>query len=106
MAGTGQAPMFQPIGGIDNFPKGFQRALGDKIALGAEVQSIQQSRATCKVVCKNLKTGQIQEITADYVVSCLPLTVLSTTGRQPLRRDDGRGEGHAATARARRWGCR
>ncbi len=26
MDGTGQAPMFQPIGGIDNFPKGFRRS--------------------------------------------------------------------------------
>ena len=33
MDGTGQAPMFQPVGGIDNFPKGFQRKLGDKITL-------------------------------------------------------------------------
>lgn len=78
MAGTGQAPMFQPIGGIDNFPKGFQRALGDKIQLRMEVQSIAQSDTDVKVAVKNLMTGQVQELTADYCISCLPLTVLST----------------------------
>ncbi|MGE3844663.1 MAG: flavin monoamine oxidase family protein, partial [Vicinamibacterales bacterium] len=40
--GTGQAPMFQPIGGMDQFPKGFQRKLGDTITLGAEIVSIHQ----------------------------------------------------------------
>jgi monoamine oxidase len=77
MDGTGQAPMFQPIGGIDNFPKGFQRALGDKITLGLEVQSIHQTETDVKVVVKNAKTGAKQELTADYCISCLPLTVLS-----------------------------
>ncbi|MGE3957788.1 MAG: flavin monoamine oxidase family protein [Vicinamibacterales bacterium] len=77
MSGTGQAPMFQPIGGIDNFPKGFQRALGDKIQLRMEVQSIKQSATDVKVMVKNLKTGQISELVADYCISCLPLTVLA-----------------------------
>ena len=77
MSGTGQAPMFQPIGGIDNFPKGFQRALGDTIALRTEVQSVTQSEHDVTVVVKNLKTGAVQELTADYCMSCLPLTVLA-----------------------------
>jgi len=77
MDGTGQAPMFQPIGGIDNFPKGFQRALGDKITLGTEVLSIRQTDDSVKIACKNTKTGATQEVIADYVVSCLPLTILS-----------------------------
>lgn len=77
MAGTGQAPMFQPIGGIDNFPKGFQRALGEKIQLRMEVQSVKQSDTGVAVVVKHLKSGQVQTLNADYCVSCLPLTVLS-----------------------------
>lgn len=78
MAGTGQAPMFQPVGGIDNFPKALGRALGDKIQLRTEVQSVKQSDTDVKVVVKNLKTGQVQTLVADYCISCLPLTVLST----------------------------
>lgn len=77
MDGTGQAPMFQPIGGIDNFPKGFQKKLGDKISLQTEVMSIHQTPDSVKVVVKDLKTGTKTELMADYIVSCLPLTVLS-----------------------------
>ena len=74
--GTGQAPMFQPIGGIDQFPKGFQRKLGDTITLGAEIVSIRQTTSEVKVAYKNVRTGAIKEVTADYCVSCLPFTIL------------------------------
>jgi len=78
MDGTGQAPMFQPIGGIDNFPKGFQRALGDKITLGLEVMQVKQTDTDVRVVVRNTKTGVKQELSADYCISCLPLTIVST----------------------------
>ena len=74
--GTGMAPMFQPVGGMDQFPKGFQRKLGDTITLGAEIVSIRQNAGDVKVVYKNVKTGAMTEIAADYCVSCLPLTIL------------------------------
>jgi monoamine oxidase len=74
--GTGQAPMFQPVGGMDQFPKGFQRKLGDKITFGAEIVSIRQTNDNVKVAYKNTKTGKTTEVTADYCVSCLPLTIL------------------------------
>ena len=72
----GMAPMFQPVGGMDQFPKGFQRKLGDKITFGAEIVSIHQTDDGVKVVYKNVKTGAMTEVTADYCVSCLPLTIL------------------------------
>jgi monoamine oxidase len=75
--GTGQAPMFQPVGGMDQFPKGFQRKLGEKITVGAEITSIRQTNANVKVAYKNTKSGAMKEVTADYCVSCLPLTILS-----------------------------
>jgi monoamine oxidase len=74
--GTGQAPMFQPVGGMDQFPKAFQRKLGDVITFGAEVVSIRQTDAGVAVVYKNVKTGATRQVTADYCVSCLPLAVL------------------------------
>ena len=74
--GTGQAPMFQPVGGMDQFPKGFQRKLGDRITFGAEVTSIRQGADNVRVAYKNVKTGGMTEVTADYCVSCLPLTIL------------------------------
>jgi monoamine oxidase len=74
--GTGQAPMFQPVGGMDQFPKGFQRKLGDTITLNAEIVSIRQTADDVRVAWKNTKTGMMTEVTADYCVSCLPLTIL------------------------------
>jgi monoamine oxidase len=76
LEGTGMAPMFQPVGGMDQFPKGFQRKLGDKITHGAEIVSIRQGTSDVKVAYRNVKTGAMTEITADYCVSCLPLTIL------------------------------
>ena len=75
--GTGQAPMFQPVGGMDQFPKGFARKLGDKITHGVEVVSIHQTPDHVNVAYKNTKTGAMKAVTADYCVSCLPLTILS-----------------------------
>jgi monoamine oxidase len=74
--GTGMAPMFQPVGGMDQIPKAFQRKIGDKITFGAEIASIHQSNEGVKVVYKNLKSGATTQVTADYCVSCLPLSIL------------------------------
>jgi monoamine oxidase len=77
MGGTGEAPMFQPIGGMDQFPKGFQRALGDMIHLNMEIVSVHQTPDSVKVVYTDKKAGKQHEATADFVVSCLPLTIVS-----------------------------
>jgi len=76
--GTGQAPMFQPVGGMDQFPKGFQRKLGNAITFDSEIVSIRQSDTDVKVAYRNTKTGARTEVAADYCVSCLPLTILRT----------------------------
>src|SRR6516162_5073419 len=76
VAGTMVMPMFQPVGGMDQFPKGFQRKIGDKITFGAEIVSIHQANDNVQVVYKNVKTGAMKTVTADYCVSCLPLTIL------------------------------
>jgi monoamine oxidase len=78
MGGTGQAPMFQPIGGMDQFPKAFQKPLGNRLTLGAEVRSIHQTADAVKVVYAETKNGQKHEITADYCISCMPNSVLAT----------------------------
>jgi monoamine oxidase len=76
--GTGIAvtPMFQPVGGMDQIPKGFQRKIGDRITLGAEIVSVHQSNDGVQIVYENLKTGAMRQVTADYCVSCLPLSIL------------------------------
>ena len=76
-AGTGgPAPVFQPVGGMMEIPLAFQRVMGDRITLGAEVQSIRQTADGVRVVHRNTGTGQEREETADYCVCCLPMAVL------------------------------
>jgi monoamine oxidase len=76
--GTAAAPIFQPVGGMDQFPKGFQRAIGpNKITFNAEVQSVHQDDQGVKIVYLDTKSGKKTEVSADYVVVCMPLNVLS-----------------------------
>jgi monoamine oxidase len=76
--GTTAAPMFQPVGGMDQFPKGFERAIGaNRITFNADVQSVHQSDRDVKVVYTDTTNARNRELTADFVVACLPLTVLS-----------------------------
>ncbi len=72
----GPDPVFQPIGGMQQIPFAFHRAIGDKISLGSEVRSITQTEDAVRVVYRDTKTGQEHEETADYCVCCLPMSVL------------------------------
>jgi monoamine oxidase len=76
--GTAAAPMFHPVGGMDQFARGFQRAIGsNRITFNAEVQSVHQNDAGVKVVYLDTKSGEKTEITADYAIACMPLSVLA-----------------------------
>ncbi|MEE2638358.1 MAG: FAD-dependent oxidoreductase [Acidobacteriota bacterium] len=76
-AGTGgPAPVFQPIGGMMEIPLAFQRALGDRVTLQTEVQSIHQTPDGVRVQCRHTRTGAEREEVADYCVCCLPMAVL------------------------------
>ena len=77
LEGTTAAPMFQPIGGMDQIAKGFQRAMDAKrITFGAEVQSVIQDANGVKVAYMDTKSGKKHEVNADYVVVCLPLNLV------------------------------
>ena len=76
-AGTGGPhPVFQPIGGMQQIPLAFQRAMGDKITLQAEVQSIHQTEDAVRVVYRDTRTGREHEEIGDYCVCCLPMSIL------------------------------
>ena len=76
--GTQAAPMFHPVGGMDQIAVGFQRAMGTgRITLNAEVQSVHQDDRGVKVVYANTKSGAKTEAAADYVVVCMPFSVLA-----------------------------
>jgi monoamine oxidase len=76
--GTAAAPMFHPIGGMDQIPKAFARAIGpNRITFNAEVQSVRQDDRAATVAYRDTKTGHAHALTADYVVICLPMSILA-----------------------------
>lgn len=76
--GTTAAPMFQPVGGMDQIAKGFQRAIGPKrLTFHADIQSVHQSDTGVKVVYLDTKSGKKVETSADYVVVSMPLNIVA-----------------------------
>ena len=76
--GTAAAPMFHPIGGMDQIPKAFARAIGpSRITFNAEVQSVRQDDRAARVAYRDTKTGRRRALAADYVVICLPMSILA-----------------------------
>jgi monoamine oxidase len=76
--GTQAAPIFQPIGGMDQFPLALQRAVGaQRVTLGAEVLSVRQSEGGVKVAYRDSKTGRTAALDTDYVALCLPMPILA-----------------------------
>ena len=71
-------PMFQPIGGMDQIAKGFQRAMDPKrIAFNAEVQKVVQSDSGVTVTYLDTKKNKVTQADADYVVLCMPLNLVA-----------------------------
>jgi monoamine oxidase len=63
---------------MDQIPKAFARAIGpSRITFNAEVQSVRQDDRAAKVTCRDTKTRRTQVLTADYVVICLPLSIVA-----------------------------
>jgi monoamine oxidase len=76
--GTQAAPIFQPVGGMQEFPKGLARAIGaQKISMGMEVLSVRQDANGVKVACLETKSGKKSELTADFVALCLPMPIIA-----------------------------
>ena len=76
--GTTAAPMFQPVGGMDQIAKGFQRAMDPKrLTFNAEVQKVVQGDRGVKVTYLDTKKNKITEADADYVVLCMPLNLVA-----------------------------
>jgi monoamine oxidase len=76
--GIAAAPMFHPVGGMDQFAKAFERAIGsNRIVFNAEVRSVHQTESGVSVEYVDMKTGTPKKTSADFVVVCVPLPVLS-----------------------------
>ena len=73
-----QATMFQPVGGMDQIPKAFQKRLGAVVRQRAEVVQIRQNASRVRVVYRNHATGKHETVLADYCICAMPLTMLKT----------------------------
>jgi monoamine oxidase len=73
-----QMTMLQPIGGMDRIAYAFMDAIGeDKFMFQSEVTEIRQDENQSRVVYLDVPSGETREITADYVLCNIPLTVLT-----------------------------
>lgn len=71
-----QATMFQPVGGMDRLAVGFEGAVGDRITYDAEVREIRQTDEGVRIAYRD-GAGQEGEMTGDYCICTIPLSVLS-----------------------------
>jgi monoamine oxidase len=71
-----QWTMFQPVGGMDQIARGFERHMGHLITYNTEVEQIRQSDHGVTANWVNTKTGQRGSSTADYAIVAMPLSVL------------------------------
>ncbi len=71
-----QATMFQPVGGMDQIPRAFERKLGHVIRHNAQVMRIRQSEKGLRVVYKDRLSSRVETIDADYCICAMPLTTL------------------------------
>jgi len=71
-----QHTMFQPVGGMDQIARGFDKAIAHMLHLNTEVEQIRQNDQGVTANWINTKTGQRGSTTADYAIVTIPLSVL------------------------------
>jgi monoamine oxidase len=72
-----QPVMLQPIGGMDQIPKAFEKKLKDKILFNAEVKEIRKEGESIKIIYKDGK-GITQAMKGDFCICTIPLPVLKS----------------------------
>ena len=72
-----QSAIFQPVGGMDQVAKGFEREVGDLVRLNSKVVAIEQVDKGVTVTFEDTKTGARQQAKADWCLCTIPLSVLS-----------------------------
>jgi monoamine oxidase len=71
------ATMLQPVGGMDQIARGFERQIGDLITYNAAVSQIRKTPAGVQIVYTDKTSGSEQSLEADYAICTFPLSVLS-----------------------------
>ncbi len=72
-----QYTMFQPVGGMENVAKGFERKVGNLVRLNSKVTAIQQDEKGVTVSYNDTKTGERLTAQADWCICTIPLSILS-----------------------------
>lgn len=72
-----QQAMFQPVGGMEQVAKGFERAAGHLVRLGSKVTAIHQAADGVTVDYLDTKSGAKLVARADWCVCTIPLSILS-----------------------------
>ena len=69
--------MYQPVGGMDQIAKAFERKVNDRIIYNAEVQELHQHDSGVRVPYRDTVTGEVRVAEADYCITTIPLSLLS-----------------------------
>lgn len=72
-----QATMFEPVGGMDQIPLAFERALKKPVLKNMEIVRFNQTDKRVSVVARDRKTNSARSFDADYAIITIPLSVLS-----------------------------
>ncbi|MBD2261215.1 flavin monoamine oxidase family protein [Pseudanabaena sp. FACHB-2040] len=70
------ATMLEPVGGMDQISKAFERQVGQLITYNAKVTQIRKTEAGARILYTT-SSGETQALDADFVICTLPLSVLA-----------------------------
>ena len=68
--------MYQPVGGMDQIAKAFEREVQGSITYNAEVQELRQNENGVRVPYRNTATGETEVVEADFCISTIPLSIM------------------------------
>ena len=72
-----QPTMFQPVGGMDQIAKAFEKKVGASIRFQTEVREIRRrADGGVRLVVADLLEGSTREVEGDYCICTIPLSVL------------------------------
>lgn len=71
-----QWTMFQPVGGMDQIARAFEKRNAPVLRFNCEVQQIRQGEKNVTVNYIDTKTGKTASVTGDYCLCTIPLSVL------------------------------
>lgn len=72
-----QSSIFQPVGGMGQVAKGYERAVGHMVRKNSKVTAIHQDEKGVTVTYKDTKSGAVMKAAADYCLCTIPLPVLA-----------------------------